>query len=239
MSDGNDQTETKGRLSLRPVAQGGAGHTVDAGSVRQSFSHGRSKVVQVEVRKKRGLAPGAGTGAPAPEPSTLTLSPSASAKSEAAAVFGNMTAKPAAPTPAQPVRPTSGRPGTTPRALTPAEIATRQRVLTEQQRIAALREAERREQERFSILSAAEEARRREEDEQREAELESKRAAEEALNPTKVEAPVDDKPAVEAKTPDAAGATAKAPEARPATTRPATPAATAETLRLKPGGRPA
>ncbi|WP_394356040.1 translation initiation factor IF-2 [Brytella acorum] len=29
------------------------GRTVDAGSVRQSFSHGRSKVVQVEVRKKR------------------------------------------------------------------------------------------------------------------------------------------------------------------------------------------
>ncbi|WP_264797808.1 IF-2-associated domain-containing protein, partial [Acidocella aminolytica] len=54
MSDGNDQNETKGRLSLRPAARGEAGHTVDAGSVRQSFSHGRSKVVQVEVRKKRG-----------------------------------------------------------------------------------------------------------------------------------------------------------------------------------------
>ncbi|WP_370648375.1 translation initiation factor IF-2 [Acidomonas methanolica] len=40
------------------------GRTVDAGSVRQSFSHGRSKVVQVEVRKKRGpsttSAPGGG-----------------------------------------------------------------------------------------------------------------------------------------------------------------------------------
>ena len=68
MSDGNDQTETKGRLSLRPAARSDAGHTVDAGSVRQSFSHGRSKVVQVEVRKKRGLGPGAACRPPRPRP---------------------------------------------------------------------------------------------------------------------------------------------------------------------------
>jgi translation initiation factor IF-2 len=50
MSDQNEQDGGKGRLSLRP--SGGRlelGKTVDAGSVRQSFSHGRSKVVQVEV----------------------------------------------------------------------------------------------------------------------------------------------------------------------------------------------
>ena len=59
MSDGgNDQDTAKGRLSLRPAGPLGLGRTVDAGSVRQSFSHGRSKVVQVEVRKKRGpIAP--------------------------------------------------------------------------------------------------------------------------------------------------------------------------------------
>jgi translation initiation factor IF-2 len=34
--------------------------TVETGQVRQSFSHGRSKVVTVEVRKKRTFAPGAG-----------------------------------------------------------------------------------------------------------------------------------------------------------------------------------
>ncbi len=34
--------------------------TVESGQVRQSFSHGRSKVVTVEVRKKRTFAPGAG-----------------------------------------------------------------------------------------------------------------------------------------------------------------------------------
>uniref|UniRef100_UPI0026192F8D translation initiation factor IF-2 associated domain-containing protein n=1 Tax=Acidocella sp. TaxID=50710 RepID=UPI0026192F8D len=72
MSDGKEQNEPKGRLSLRPAARGDAGHTVDAGSVRQSFSHGRSKVVQVEVRKKRGPAPGA---APAAAPASAAPAP--------------------------------------------------------------------------------------------------------------------------------------------------------------------
>ncbi|ATJ90287.1 translation initiation factor IF-2 [Acetobacter tropicalis] len=61
MSEGKDQDQGKGRLSLRPAGRSEVGRTVDAGSVRQSFSHGRSKVVQVEVRKKRG--PGAAGGA--------------------------------------------------------------------------------------------------------------------------------------------------------------------------------
>jgi len=60
MSEGNDQDQDqgKGRLSLRPQGRMELGRTVDAGSVRQTFSHGRSKVVQVEVRKKRDPAPG-------------------------------------------------------------------------------------------------------------------------------------------------------------------------------------
>ncbi|MDG6094159.1 translation initiation factor IF-2 [Acetobacter sp. AN02] len=57
MSEGKDQDQGKGRLSLRPAGRSDVGRTVDAGSVRQSFSHGRSKVVQVEVRKKRAAAP--------------------------------------------------------------------------------------------------------------------------------------------------------------------------------------
>jgi hypothetical protein len=43
----------EGRLSLRPAGRLELGRTVDAGSFRQSFSHGRSKVVSVEVRKMR------------------------------------------------------------------------------------------------------------------------------------------------------------------------------------------
>src|SRR3954451_82189 len=41
-----------GRLELKK--------TVETGQIRQSFSHGRSKAVTVEVRKKRTFAPGAG-----------------------------------------------------------------------------------------------------------------------------------------------------------------------------------
>ena len=67
MTETSDQDTGKGRLSLRPAGRLELGRTVDAGSVRQSFSHGRSKVVQVEVRKKRRpVAPGAApAGTPA------------------------------------------------------------------------------------------------------------------------------------------------------------------------------
>ncbi|MDR3522206.1 MAG: translation initiation factor IF-2 [Acidocella sp.] len=230
MTDGNETTETKGRLSLRPATRTDAGHTVDAGSVRQSFSHGRSKVVQVEVRKKRGAVPGApAAAAPAIPPVTLSLSPAV--KAPLAKVEADV-ATPA--TPAAPVRPVAPRPSGTaaPRALTAAETATRQRVLAEQQKLAAQREAERREQEKISILSAAEEARRREEDDKREAELEAKRAAEEALRPKPVE-PVKVEPAKADAAPAANPAATPTPRA-PAT-RPAPGASAAETLRLKPG----
>ncbi|KXV44352.1 translation initiation factor IF-2 [Gluconobacter roseus] len=52
-------------MSLRPAGRQEVGRTVDAGSVRQSFSHGRSKVVQVEVRKPKRNASGPGAGAAA------------------------------------------------------------------------------------------------------------------------------------------------------------------------------
>ncbi|HEV7370137.1 translation initiation factor IF-2 [Arenibaculum sp.] len=61
MTDTNDQDRKKvlslgnrGKLELKK--------TVDAGSVRQSFSHGRSKTVTVEVKRKRTLEKGAVPG---------------------------------------------------------------------------------------------------------------------------------------------------------------------------------
>ena len=210
MSDGNDQIETKGRLSLRPVNRNEGGHTVDAGSVRQSFSHGRSKVVQVEVRKKRGL-PAAAPGATPPAPGTLSLKP---------APVG--LAAPPAPVVAAPARPRPAA-GPAPRALTAAEVATRQRVL-EQQRITAQREAERHEQESISIRSAAEEARRREDEEQREA-AEAARFAPDVPDEAEPVASLDAAPA--------------AADATPVARTPATPTVAAPaTLRLTPGGRP-
>ena len=159
MSEGNDQDGGKGRLSLRPAARLEVGRTVDAGSVRQTFSHGRSKVVQVEVRKSRSAAPAkpaAAAGAPSAAPGNVPLT----------ARSGAPAARPA---------PGAGR------ALTATELAARQRALVEQQRDSARREAERREQEKISILSAAEEARRKaDEDARREAEESERRKVEEA-----------------------------------------------------------
>jgi len=64
--------------------------------------------------------------------------------------------------------------------LTATELAARQRALDEQKRDAAKREAERREQEKISILSAAEEARRRETEAKKAAEEEARLAEEQA-----------------------------------------------------------
>ncbi len=218
MSDGNDQTETKGRLSLRPAARNDAGHTVDAGSVRQSFSHGRTKVVQVEVRKKRGLVPPASPAAAPPAPQTLTLKTPV----ERPPVVQPL---PAAPVPSAPpvARP---RPGSQTRALTAAELATRQRVLADQQRLAAQREAERREQEKISILSAAEEARRRGD--------EAAREPEPALKDESIAAPSQDGETVEAEGTKSLAAELQAP--RPVAEVAIVPAR--ETLQLKPAGRP-
>jgi len=152
MSEGNDQDQGKGRLSLRPAGRAEVGRTVDAGSVRQSFSHGRSKVVQVEVRKTR--APGA------PRPGGTPPGAPAPAGGQSQRGGGRQGAG-------------SGR------ALTATELAARQRALLEQQRESARREAERREQEKISILSAAEEARRREEEARKALEEETRRKAEE------------------------------------------------------------
>ncbi len=232
--DGQDAAqEAKGRLSLRPAGRLELGRTVDAGSVKQSFSHGRTKTVQVEVRKTRAGAPKpayqatpqpalpANLGAPRPAP-VVDVKPGA-----------------AAARPAQ----SPARPGMGGRALTPNELAVRQRVLLEQQKVLqeqsrenAKREAERREQEKISILSAAEEARRREEDSRRAAEEETRRLVAEQARARETAA--EPQPAAETagETP---AARAASPAAKPAVAvpgaRPAAPGTPTETLRLRTG----
>jgi len=216
MTEGSDQDGGRGRLSLRPQGRSDVGRTVDAGSVRQSFSHGRTKVVQVEVRKKRAptptIAPPPNTGN-APNPATAG----------------------GAPRPAQPSRPVQGR------ALTPNELAARQRALLEQQRDAARREAERREQEKISILSAAEEARRREEEARKAAEEEARRAiedAERAVAEAEAAKTAASAPPIQA-APQPTTARTDEPRRtpRPAANAPsaAPPPPASETLRLRPG----
>ena len=221
MSENNDQDAAKGRLSLRPAGRLELGRTVDAGSVRQSFSHGRSKEVQVEVRKKRQPFPAAPVAAPPP------------------VVPG---------VPRAPVAPTRPSPGAG-RALTAGELATRQRVLEEQKRDAARREQDRREQEKISILSAAEEARRRDEEAVRAAEIAAREAAmaeaaareaaiTQAAEEAKAEAatgasPSAAAPVVAKTTPQEAPAAPK-PAAPPVAGAPAAAPSPTETLRLKP-----
>ena len=236
--DGDAAQEAKGRLSLRPAGRLELGRTVDAGSVKQSFSHGRTKTVQVEVRKTRAGAPKpayqatpqpalpANLGAPRP---VAAPAPSADVKPGAGA------ARPASP----------ARPGMGGRALTANEMAVRQKVLLEQQKVLqeqsrenAKRETERREQEKISILSAAEEARRREEDARRQAEEDARRiVAEQArarqteTQQTPAEAGGAASEASEARTQSATAPRPVAPAARPAVA-PGTPT---ETLRLRTG----
>src|SRR5918994_4147593 len=63
------EQERNPRISLsRPAGRLELTKTVDSGMVRQSFSHGRSKSVAVEVKRKRQLkSPGADPGRPAAE----------------------------------------------------------------------------------------------------------------------------------------------------------------------------
>ncbi|MBI1244699.1 MAG: translation initiation factor IF-2 [Alphaproteobacteria bacterium] len=71
-------SKSGGRLELRSPAGGG-----DAGQVRQSFPHGRSKTVQVEVRKKR--QPGAAPVASSSTPAETTAKPTAASTGSAPA----------------------------------------------------------------------------------------------------------------------------------------------------------
>jgi translation initiation factor IF-2 len=62
MTDTTDTPETPTRKPLKLSSSGKLElkKTVDGGQVKQSFPHGRSKTVAVEVKKKRTFAPGAG-----------------------------------------------------------------------------------------------------------------------------------------------------------------------------------
>jgi len=98
-----------GRLELKK--------TVDAGQVRQSFSHGRTKSVAVEVRRKRTFTQGAGGGMQEVKKAT------AAAAEEAL----SQKAKPAAPA-EQAEKGDSRRPAVL-RTLTEEEAAARARAL--------------------------------------------------------------------------------------------------------------
>src|SRR5438270_13002232 len=146
-----DQTE-KPKLGTRPPL--GLKRTVETGKVKQSFSHGRSNTVVVEVKKRRILGrPGEAPPAPTPEPVAEAPKPAP---------------KPAAPA-AAPRKP-SPQDDITSRK----ELQTKLRREAEESRLASLEEARRREE---RVRSAQSEGERRRADENPKAE---ETAAEEA-----------------------------------------------------------
>ncbi|WP_426955897.1 translation initiation factor IF-2 [Muricoccus radiodurans] len=222
MSDENGQDGGKGRLSLRPGGRLELGKTEQAGSVRQSFSHGRSKTVQVEVVKKRAAGP---TGAAAP---ARPAGPTASGPGQARA--GGPSGRGSAPAP--------GRP------LTQGEQANRQRVLEEMRRAEAERQRQEREQQALMVRSAAEEAARRAEDERREAEEAAERAERARREAAAAVAAEAARRAAEAPPPPPPTVVEQAPAARetrePAAPAPERPAPVAPAARVpEPAPRPA
>src|SRR6187551_3642267 len=69
-----DETTEKPKLGTRPPL--GLKRTVETGKVKQSFSHGRSNTVVVEVKKRRILGkPGEAPPAEAPKPAPKPAAP--------------------------------------------------------------------------------------------------------------------------------------------------------------------
>ncbi|HEX8572796.1 MAG TPA: translation initiation factor IF-2 [Allosphingosinicella sp.] len=162
-------SETTDKPTLGPRAPLGLKRTVETGKVKQSFSHGRSNTVVVEVKKRRILGPAAAQEARVEE----------APKPVAPAVR--------APQPPPPPPPAAHRPASD--STTRRELQDKLLREAEEARLNALEEARRREDKQAAQATEeekrrAEENRRAEEDRveqaRREAEEEARRAAEPA-----------------------------------------------------------
>ncbi|MBD8908500.1 translation initiation factor IF-2 [Methylorubrum zatmanii] len=226
MSDTNnpgDKTQT--RAPSKPMS---LKRPVEQGTVRQSFSHGRSKSVVVETVKRRTIGAAPGTvaprepaAAPPPRPASVAPAPSAATRPAGRSASGvvlrtlseqERDARAAALADAQ-------RREAEARARAEAEVQARRE----------REEAERREREAAEARRREEEERRRQEDElRRKAAEDSRRRAEEEAARAAPQAPVaetSEAPAAPAPTtaaaPQAPRPAAAAPAARPAPPRPA------------------
>lgn len=208
-------------LSLKP--------RVETGTVRQSFSHGRSKQVVVEKRGKRRI-----DGSPEPQAPTVVAKPAPAAP---------------APAPARPAPPRNAGSGVVLRTLTEDERSARASALAdakvreveerrqaeeEAQRRAVREAAERADREAAESRRKAEEERHRHEDEaKRKAETEAKKRFGEGEQPASGPRPA-------AAAPAAPAPRSGAPAARPGTTtaRPGTTTARPGTTTARPTGGP-
>jgi translation initiation factor IF-2 len=197
-----DQTE-KPKLGTRPPL--GLKRTVETGKVKQSFSHGRSNTVVVEVKKRRILGrPGEAPPPPAPEPVAEAPKPAP---------------KPAAPAPQ------ARKPSAADEMTARKEMQTRLLREAEESRLASLEEARRRE-DRTKVEQSEEERRRAEENRKAEeaaaeqarvdAEEEARRAAEALAPQPDIAAPVEEQEERRPHRPGGHAPAAKRPEpARP------------------------
>ncbi|MBV8907448.1 MAG: translation initiation factor IF-2 N-terminal domain-containing protein, partial [Sphingomonas sp.] len=198
-----DQTE-KPKLGTRPPL--GLKRTVETGKVKQSFSHGRSNTVVVEVKKRRILGrPGEAPPAPPPEPVAEAPKP--------------------APKPAAPAAPAPRKPSAAEETAARKEMQAKLLREAEESRLTALEEARRREDRALKDASV-EERRRAEENRKAEeaaveqarlaAEEEARRLAEAPPEPEAAAPQVDDEERTVARRP---GGHAPAPR-RPEPARP-------------------
>ncbi|HEX8239847.1 MAG TPA: translation initiation factor IF-2 [Allosphingosinicella sp.] len=167
-------SETSDKPKLGARAPLGLKRTVETGKVKQSFSHGRSNTVVVEVKKRRILGPHGGGQEAAPVPVVEAPKPAPAA-----------APPPAAPRPAAPQRPAND-------ATTRRELQEKLLREAEESRLNALEEARRRE-DRQAAEATEEEKRRAEENRRAEeqrieaerlaAEAEARRASEEPARP--------------------------------------------------------
>lgn len=205
MSDDNDNQRTRKPLGLK--------RSVDAGEVKQTFSHGRTNKVVVEVKRRRVLGKPGEAAPPPPPPAPPPPPPVAEAPAPA-------------PTPApRPARPA-------PAGETPQERVKRLQLEAEEERLRMGEEARKREDEE---RARAEDDERRRAEENRRAEEEAERQRTAAANaPAQPEAaPVAEAPSAPEATETAPAATAAAvpaarrftPVERPELKRPSAPEA--------------
>ena len=195
MSDDNDTPRIRKPLGLK--------RSVDAGEVKQTFSHGRTNKVVVEVKRRRVLGkPGSEAAAPPPPPP-----PPPAPVAEAP--------RPAAP------QPRSTRPA--PASETPQERVKRLQLEAEEERLRIGEEARKREDE--ERLRADEDERRRAE-ENRRAEEEAERERNAPIKSARTESTV---PAPAEAAPEPAEVPAAADAAEDAGEAPAAEAAVAKT----------
>ncbi|WP_010544820.1 translation initiation factor IF-2 [Sphingomonas elodea] len=202
----SDTENDKPKLGMR--APLGLKRTVETGKVKQSFSHGRSNTVVVEVKRRRVLGP---QGAPIDE---STPAPAAAPETPAA-----QAPRPAAPQQAQ--RPAAAQPPRKPMDnLSPQERQAKLLREAEEQRMQALEEARRRDE---RLRAEAQEEERRRAEERARAQAEAAAAPAEAAAPAPAPAP-EPKPEVVAEAPAPAPVVAPEPTPAPA---PAAPQAAA------------